>query len=710
MVEKKSGPKNEHGNYIVLDGQKIVLKKHPTDFSVQAPVSRLEEDANRYQGVARLSGGMSRARGKDKVDRDALMDTVRQASVAHHVYQVEGLDEEIVINDRLILTLRHEGTGELERILEDFKLDYVRPMGGAHVLRLTEATGRNPVKAANEIAERPGVESCSPDILQQIQYHQMPALFDRQWYLTTDLISHPAVRNNASVDATEAWTVTTGDRAIVVAVIDDGFDLTHPVFAGTQIHPDATTFISGDTSSEPESGDFHGTPVASITVGSHSNGAMRGIAPDCTFLPVQIPFGSRENFVSNTSMLEVFEFVSARADIVNCSFGFPPSSFQRFPNAFRNALSELTRTGGRRGSGLVIVFSAGNDDAPSFLSAAENVNGVRFLGVDSFTGQFVVRRIPANRSVFTAYPMVPGIVVVGAMSSTTRKSGYSNWGPHISVTAPSSNGHELRFRDPDFGAAQPGLGQIAASNRPGHGSPSSALFDDPATVINERFYTERFGGTSGASPVVAGVAALVLSVNPTLSAEAVRQVLESTADQDPDPTLDLAGDPNVQGLNGAFVNGRSLFFGAGKVNAARAVRRAQSLPGGIGTGGNREGTARPGIAIPDDVPQGVVSHIEITGAGPVRTIEVEVDITHTYRGDLKVSLISPEGHVARLHNMEGWSRDDLKRVYIPADSPGLASFVAGGIEGRGRWTLHVSDNLRRDVGTLNAWRLDLRTT
>ena len=151
---------------------------------------------------------------------------------------------------------------------------------------------------------------------------------------------------------------------------------------------------------------------------------MRGIAPDCTFLPVQIPFGSNESFVSGSSMLDVFEFVSDRADVVNCSFGFPPSSFQRFPRAFRDAMSELTRTGGRRGRGLVIVFSAGNDDAPTFLTANDNINGVRFLGPrDPFTGQFTVRRVPPNRRVLTAYPMIPGIVVVGAMSSTTRKSG-----------------------------------------------------------------------------------------------------------------------------------------------------------------------------------------------------------------------------------------------------------------------------------------------
>ena len=122
----------------------------------------------------------------------------------------------------------------------------------------------------------------------------------------------------------------------------------------------------------------------------------------------------------------------------------------------------------------------------------------------------------------------------------------------------------------------------------------------------------------------------------------------------------------------------------------------------------RHGAVRPNLAIPDQDPQGVVSHIELTGDGPVRSIKVEVDITHTYRGDLRVNLVSPTGFVAALHRMEGSFRDDLQAVYNAENNQDLASFVEAGIDGKGRWTLHVSDNLRRDVGTLNAWSIDLR--
>ncbi|WP_299624061.1 S8 family serine peptidase [Pelagibius sp.] len=711
MAKKTRGQKSDFGNFIVLNGQKIPIQEHETDFSVHASKRHLEQDPRDYQDVASLSESMARARGKDTRDRDSLMDSVRKESVAHHVYLIEGTNEELIIDDTVILTLRNEGSGDLEKIMDDFALEYVRAMANAHVLRVTTATGQNPIKTANQVAERPEVESCVPDIMQQVRYHQLPILFPQQWYLTADLLNHPSVRANASSEVPEAWSITTGSPDIVLSVIDDGCDMGHPAFAGTRVHPDARSFVAGDLSEAPEFGDFHGTPVASIAIGSHNNQAMRGIAPGCTFLPIQIPFGRGESFVSNTSMLEVFEFVSARADVVNCSFGFPPSTFQRFPSAFRLAMTQLTQTGGRRGNGLVIVFSAGNDDSPTFLAANENINGVRFLGRrNSFTGQFDIDEIPRNRDVFTAYPMIPGLVIVAAMSSTTRKSGYSNWGPHITVAAPSSNGHELNGRVTTFTAPQRGLGQIAASNRPGQGSGSNPLTDDPSTGIDERLYTASFGGTSGAAPVVAGICGLMLSANPTLSATQVRQILEATADTDLDTGLDLPDDPNVQGISGAFVNGRSPFYGAGKANAARAVTRAQSLPGGIaGTGGGtRHGTANPGIAIPDRDPQGIVSHIELTGDGPVRAILVDVDITHTYRGDLRVNLVSPDGFVAELHRMQGSFRDDLKRAYSAATNGDLANFVTSGVDGKGRWTLHVSDNLQRDTGTLNSWSIDLR--
>ncbi len=120
------------------------------------------------------------------------------------------------------------------------------------------------------------------------------------------------------------------------------------------------------------------------------------------------------------------------------------------------------------------------------------------------------------------------------------------------------------------------------------------------------------------------------------------------------------------------------------------------------------GEARPNLPIPDDSPAGIVSHIDIVGTGSLTDITVAVDITHTWRGDLQVTLIAPNGFPAELHRMTGGSAQNLRRSFSPDDTPDLANLVQGGVEVGGRWTLNVSDNAGQDVGRLNSWSLDLR--
>lgn len=585
-------PPGAGGDYIVLNGQRLNLDHHPTDFSVTAPTETLAA-VERTAGVTakRIAMNVTRMRAPSNNARDTLMDDVRREAVAHHIYTVQGTGEEIVIDERIFLTMRQEDPEELEKIIEEFKLVPEGRMGRAHVLRVTEASERNPLKISNAIAQLDTVESCVPEVLVPHQLHQTPLasthpLFRRQWYLASELMSHADLDPSAGVRAPEAWQITLGDPNIVIAVIDDGFDLGHPAFLNKKIHTAKRDFAVSPEDTDPlaEDRDYHGTCVASIATGSLDGRAMVGVAPKCTLLPVRIGFGP---MAAQVDILDVLRYVSKHADVVNCSFGTGPASFDPFHPEFRNAVTELTRSGGRRGKGLVIVFSAGNDDAPTLLRGPDNKNGVRFVRTGPFGAE--LRVVPAGQNVFSGHPLTRGVIVVGAMTSLKRKSGYSSWGQHLTVTAPSNNMHYITsfiakgvndaVRD-KFVANYRGLGQVAASNRPGKGEPFTPLADDPLTTsLRENFYTERFGGTSGAAPVVSGVAALMLSVNPSLTADEVRQILMATADRDLDFKLDLPNDPNIQGLGGEFVNGHSLLFGAGKVNALRAVERARALAG-----------------------------------------------------------------------------------------------------------------------------------
>ncbi len=109
-------------------------------------------------------------------------------------------------------------------------------------------------------------------------------------------------------------------------------------------------------------------------------------------------------------------------------------------------------------------------------------------------------------------------------------------------------------------------------------------------------------------------------------------------------------------------------------------------------------TASPNLSIPDNDPAGVSSDISVADAATVGTVEVTLDITHTYRGDLTVTLT--KGQVTRTVVAEqGGAEDNI-----------VAAFDVTGFAGQalaGTWTLKVVDGAGQDVGTLNSWTLSV---
>lgn len=122
--------------------------------------------------------------------------------------------------------------------------------------------------------------------------------------------------------------------------------------------------------------------------------------------------------------------------------------------------------------------------------------------------------------------------------------------------------------------------------------------------------------------------------------------------------------------------------------------------------GWEELAATPGIGIPDNDPRGISDSLVTTRSGVIKELEVSVDITHTWIGDLRVTLTSPSGTTAVIHQRSGGSRDNLIERYDTAATPALAAFI--GESGLGSWTLSVSDHAGRDLGKLNAWGLRVR--
>ncbi|MCX5606349.1 MULTISPECIES: M28 family metallopeptidase [unclassified Streptomyces] len=104
------------------------------------------------------------------------------------------------------------------------------------------------------------------------------------------------------------------------------------------------------------------------------------------------------------------------------------------------------------------------------------------------------------------------------------------------------------------------------------------------------------------------------------------------------------------------------------------------------------------VNIPDSPAAAVNSPITVsgvTGNAPATT-KVDVNIVHTYRGDLVVDLVAPDGTVYNLHNRSGGSADNLVQSY----TVNASSEVANGI-----WKLQVKDVAAQDVGYINSWKI-----
>lgn len=127
--------------------------------------------------------------------------------------------------------------------------------------------------------------------------------------------------------------------------------------------------------------------------------------------------------------------------------------------------------------------------------------------------------------------------------------------------------------------------------------------------------------------------------------------------------------------------------------AARPVvpSRSLSAPEAI------RASTRPNAAIEDN--QTVSSHLELSGSGTVDKLKVDLDLEHTWRGDLVVKLTSPSGKSAVLSNREGGSADDLKGSFE------LSDFAGEPVQGQ--WTLTVEDKASRDTGVLKGWGLEI---
>jgi len=161
-------------------------------------------------------------------------------------------------------------------------------------------------------------------------------------------------------------------------------------------------------------------------------------------------------------------------------------------------------------------------------------------------------------------------------------------------------------------------------------------------------------------------------------------------------------DPN----RGKYIDGYSKMFGYGRINAYKALKAVKDDMENSSRG-IVEKNILSGVAIPDNDLNGIVSTIQIDEEGIVESVEVvSVDISHTYIGDLFVSLMSPDNMVIPLHEGEGGGKDNLNETYDSKNKPELKQFEGKSV--KGKWQLRIVDKWAQDRGTLNKWGLKIK--
>ena len=105
-------------------------------------------------------------------------------------------------------------------------------------------------------------------------------------------------------------------------------------------------------------------------------------------------------------------------------------------------------------------------------------------------------------------------------------------------------------------------------------------------------------------------------------------------------------------------------------------------------------TRSPSLSITDN--QSTSDTITVPDSGTATSVSVAVNISHTYKGDLKVDLAAPDGTTKTLHNRSGGGANNIVQTYTPNFD---------GLEVQGGWTLKIRDNANGDTGTLNSWTL-----
>ncbi|WP_071527223.1 S8 family serine peptidase [Nodosilinea nodulosa] len=685
------GPRpNFRGEILQRGGEELLLEKLPTRFTTRLTTpAALEPLRQRLSptGLRPVAGGQLVEWQVAEPDLEATLAQARRdpnVRFASHVYRLADSPQTwVYLTEQLTVQFAPETAAQtVDATLEKLGLAIEKPLAGipnTFVVQVTPAAAENPIKLANRLIALDAVLAAEPNLSIEIGslYRPTDDRYRQQWHLFHNGGANLAAGSHISAEA--AWDITRGSRSVVIAVSDDGFDLNHPDLQGMGKLVAPLDLHDNDAVPLPtQPSENHGTAVAGLAIGEENATGIVGVAPGCAFLPIRTT-----GFIDDRAIEQLFdEAVRRGAAVIVCSWS--PAS-NNFPLTLRqtNALTRAATTG-RNGKGCVIVFSAGNANRP--VSGTINET------------QWPSNVLSGPTRWLSGFAIHPDVIAVSASTSLGTKAAYSNWGEHIAVAAPSNNA------PPSMSLPQ--VGSVAT------GPPLTQFLPGLGMVTSDRTqaagysgddYTNVFGGTSSSCPVVAGVAGLVLSVNPGLTARQVREILQATADK----IVDRTPDPQLGLQYGTYdANGHSPWFGYGKVNAAAAVREAQRRAfAGRQLGQVVQQQNQTSLAIPDNQPSGVESSVAIAAAGRVTDVQIDVSVDHAFLGDLCLTLTAPSGAAVLIQGRTLGGLTELRQTYSLQTTPVLLRLM--GESARGTWRLRAVDCAPGATGTLLGWGLTL---
>jgi subtilisin-like proprotein convertase family protein len=522
------------------------------------------------------------------------------------------------------------------------------PAPGAPGWHLFRAGG---LAAAPDLADRLAALGGVAEV--QVQFGRQPrkklipndTYFPNQWHLRNT--GQGGGTAGVDVNVASVWDVYRGTH-VVIGIVDDGLETTHPDLASnvnTAWDRDWNDTTPLDPSPDPANEDFHGTSCAGVAAARGNNSiGVSGAAPEATLVGLRLIAG----IVDDADEADALTHSNAVIHIKSNSWGPDDDGLTlEGPGALTRAALSNGTAHGRGGLGTLYTWAGGNG-----LEANDNANK-------------------------DGYANSPYTIAVGAVDDDGAQAYYSEPGACLVVAAPSSGGAT----------------DITTTDLVGTDGYNSTY--GTAGEPSNRDYTGTFGGTSSATPLVAGVVALVLQANPALGWRDVQEILIRSARRI-NPT-DAGWATNSEGL--AFNNK----FGAGMVNASGAVARALSWTNLGPRISLRAAQSGLGLSIPDNSTTGVSRALNVTTNLRVEHVEVTLDVSHTSRGHLEVVLISPAGMQSRLIEKHSDSGDNYR-------SWTFTSVRHWGEFSQGAWTVRVADRTSGTIGTLNSVILSVHGT